>query len=95
MSRPKPKVLMATSPNDKHKFDQITEASEVFAVFYDNVPINIRTMSLIEDVIPRYKNTTFISKGSALLLANKLNEEFKTNKFKVFKMIPGEEISDE
>lgn len=95
MSRPKPTVLLDYTDPKTYKSEQVLAADAVYAVFYDGKPINLRSLnSLINYPGPKYKKCSFGNKGHAFNLAEKLNKLFKTDKFKVFKLTQGQEISE-
>ncbi len=95
MSRPKPKVLLDYTDPKTYKSEQVLAADAVYAVFHDGNPINLRSLnSLINYPGPKYKKCSFGNKGHAFNLAEKLNKLFKTDKFKVFKLTQGEEITE-
>lgn len=95
MSRPKPTVLLDYTDPKTYKSEQVLAAEAVYAVFYDGKPINLRSLnSLINYPGPKYKKCSFGNKGHAFNLAEKLNKMFKTDKFKVFKLTKGEEITE-
>jgi len=95
MSRPKPTVILDYTDPKTYKSEQVLAADAVYAVFYDGKPINLRSLnSLINYPGPKYKKCSFGNKGHAFNLAEKLNKLFKTDKFKVFKLTQGEEITE-
>ncbi|MNK39732.1 hypothetical protein D3C87_583520 [compost metagenome] len=95
MSRPKPTVILDYTDPKTYKSEQVLAADAVYAVFYDGKPINLRSLnSLINYPGPKYKKCSFGNKGHAFNLAEKLNKLFKTDKFKVFKLTQGQEISE-
>ena len=72
------------SNKDTYKFDQIIEASGIWAVYYDGQPINLKSSNyLTSDAAPKYKKTSFSNPGHARNLCRKLNAQFKTDKFTV------------
>ena len=95
MSRPKPSILLDYTDPKTYKSEQVLAADAIYAVFYDGKPINLRSLnSLINYPGPKYKKCSFGNRGHAFNLAEKLNKLFKTDKFKVFKLTKGEEISE-
>jgi len=96
MSRPKPKVLLEITNKKTYKTEQVLEADAIWAVFYKDSPINLKTNSMIAGHIsPKYKKVSFSNSGHAFNLAEKLNKLFSTSDFGVVKLITGEKISDE
>lgn len=84
MSRTQAKILLEIVDKKTYKADQIVEASGIWAVFYDDQPINLKnTHYLDSSVVPKYKKTSFSNPGHARNLCRKLNAQFKTEKFSV------------
>lgn len=95
MSRPKPVVLLDHTDNRTYKSEQVLAADAVYAVFYEGKPINLRSLnSLVDYPGPKYKRVSHQNKGHAFNLAEKLNKLFKTDKFAVFKLTSGEQITE-
>ena len=84
MSRPKPNVLLEHVNKTTYKSDQILSSEGIWAVFYDNQPINLKTQNiLVAYPGPKYKKVSFSNPGHAHNLAKKLNTLFKSDKFTV------------
>ena len=83
MARPQPTVLMEAINPDTYKSEQILEADAVYAVFYKDKPINIKTVNKLVTAPVKYKKTSFQNPGYALNLAKRLNEQFQTEDFVV------------
>lgn len=84
MSRPKPQVLLELTNKSTYKTEQVLSSAGVWAVFYDNGPINLKTSNmLVQQPGPKYKKVSFSNPGHAHNLSKKLNAQFKTNKFSV------------
>ena len=97
MSRPKPKILLNYVDTKTYRSDQVLAAEGIYAVFYDNQPINLRTIknSLISDGgAPKYRKCSFSNPGHAHNLCEKLNTQFKTNKFTVVLLTAGKTIQE-
>jgi len=95
MSRPKPTVLLDHTDSKTYKSEQILAADAIYAVFYEGLPINLRSLnSLVNYPGPKYKKISFSNPGHAFNLAEKLNKLFKTDKFEVFKFTHGEKIKE-
>jgi hypothetical protein len=93
MSRPKPKVLLELTNKQTYKTEQVLESAGIWAVFFDNQPINLKTGNLLTQYPgPKYKKTSFSNPGHAINLARKLNIQFKTDKFGVVLLTAGEKI---
>jgi hypothetical protein len=93
MSRPKPTVLLEITNKKTYKTDQILEAEAIWAVFYKDKPINLKTSSIVAQQLgPKYKKISFSNSGHALNLAEKLNKIFGVEDFSVYKLVTGEKI---
>ena len=93
MSRPKPNVLLEITDKKTYKVDQVLEAEAIWAVFYQDKPINLKTGSLIaQNLGPKYKKISFSNPGHAHNLAEKLNKLFNCNNFSVYKLTTGEKL---
>lgn len=93
MSRPKPEVLLENVNKTTYKSDQILASEGIWAVFYDNQPINLKTQNiLVAYPGPKYKKVSFSNPGHAINLAKKLNTQFKTDKFSVVLLKQGDQI---
>ena len=84
MSRPKPQVLIEITNKQTYKTEQVLASEGVWAVFYENKPINLKTSNMLTQYPgPKYKKVSFSNSGHAINLAKKLNVQFKTDKFSV------------
>lgn len=96
MSRPKPKVLLEFTNKKTYKTEQVLESEAVWAVFYQERPINLKTTTLVATQLgPKYKKVSFSNSGHAFNLADKLNKMFDTTEFSVYKLIGGIKVEDE
>jgi hypothetical protein len=96
MSRPKPTVLLEITNKKTYKTEQVLDAGAIWAVFYQDKPINLKTSSLtVQQLGPKYKKVSFSNSGHAFNLAEKLNKTFNTKDFSVYKLVTGEKITDE
>ncbi len=96
MSRPKPNVILEITNKKTYKTDQVLEAEAIWAVFFKDQPINLKTNSIVaQQVGPKYKKVSFSNAGHAFNLAEKLNKMFNTTDFAVFKLTTGEKLTDE
>jgi hypothetical protein len=96
MSRPKPNVLLEVTNKKNYKTEQVLEAEAIWAVFYKDKPVNLKTTSIVaQDIGPKYKKVSFSNKGHALNLSEKLNRLFNCNDFGVYKLTSGKKISNE
>ena len=90
MSRPKPNVLLEHVNKTTYKSDQILSSDGIWAVYYDNQPINLKTQNiLVAYPGPKYKKVSFSNPGHAHNLAKKLNTLFKSDKFTVVLLSAG------
>ena len=93
MSRPKPTVLLEHVNKTNYKSDQILNSDGIWAVFFDNQPINLKTQNiLVAYPGPKYKKVSFSNPGHAINLAKKLNTLFKSDKFSVVLLKAGETV---
>ena len=96
MSRPKPKVLLELTNKKTYKTEQVLEADAIWAVFYQDKPINLKITSLVAQQLgPKYKKVSFSNSGHAINLANKLNKMFNVKDFSVYKLTTGEKLTDD
>lgn len=93
MSRPKPNVLLEHVNKTTYKSDQILSSEGIWAVYYDNKPINLKTQNiLVAYPGPKYKKVSFSNPGHAINLAKKLNNLFKVDKFSVVLLSKGDQV---
>jgi hypothetical protein len=93
MSRPKPQVMIEHTNKQTYKTEQVLAAEGIWAVFFDNQPINLKTANLLTQYPgPKYKKVSFSNSGHAINLARKLNTQFKTDKFTVVLLKSGDKI---
>jgi len=93
MSRPKPTVLLEHVNKSNYKSDQILASEGIWAIFYNNQPINLKTFNvLINYPGPKYKKVSFSNSGHAINLAKKLNILFKTTAFTVVLLKQGDTV---
>jgi hypothetical protein len=93
MSRPKPQVLVELANKTTYKVEQVLASEGIWAVFYDNQPINLKTSNLLVQYPgPKYKKVSFSNPGHARNLARKLNTQFKTDKFTVVLLRAGDQV---
>jgi len=96
MSRPKPTVLLEITNKKTYKTEQVLESDAIWAVFYQDKPINLKTTSVVAQQLgPKYKKVSFSNSGHAFNLAEKLNKLFTSTEFAVYKLTTGEKITDE
>ena len=96
MSRPKPTVLVEITNKETYKTEQVLASEGIWAVYYDNRPINLKTSNyLVQYPGPKYKKVSFSNPGHAINLAKKLNEQFKTDQFSVVLLNKGDTIYPE
>jgi len=94
MSRPKPKVVLEITNKKTYKTEQVLEADAIWAVFYKDQPVNLKTVNLVaEEVGPKYKKVSFSNSGHAINLAERLNKLFNCSDFSVYKLTTGERLA--
>jgi hypothetical protein len=93
MSRTQPKILLELVDKKTYKIDQIVEANGIWAVFYEDQPINLKNQHYLDsNSVPKYKKTSFSNPGHARNLCRKLNSQFKTDKFSVVILSVGQKV---
>ena len=93
MSRPRPRVIIEHTNKVTYKTEQVLASDGVWAVFYDNQPINLKTSNmLVQYPGPKYKKVSFSNPGHARNLARKLNTQFRTDQFTVVLLTLGTKI---
>lgn len=96
MSRPKPKIILEHTDKKNYKSEQVLEATAIWAVFYKDKPINLKTEnSVVGHSGPKYKKISFSNPGHAFNLAESLNKKFNTTDFSVYKLTSGEKLLNE
>jgi hypothetical protein len=95
MARPKPQVLLEHT--DKNfRIEQVLDADAIYAVFHKEAPINLKSYNgLVDSPGAKYKKTSFSNPGHAFNLCERLNTKFKTEDFKVVKLVNGERIQED
>ena len=93
MSRPKPTVILEVVQKSTYISEQVLSSEGIWAVFYDQKPINLKTLNMLVSYPgPKYKKCSFSNPGHAINLCKKLNSSFKSDKFAVVKLTAGETI---
>jgi hypothetical protein len=93
VSRPKPQVLIEHTDKQTYKTEQVLASEGVWAVFFDNKPINLKTSNMLTQYPgPKYKKVSFSNPGHAKNLAKKLNIQFRTDKFTVVLLKSGDTV---
>ena len=94
MSRPKPEILLEFTNPKNYKSEQVLKAEAIYAVFYKDAPVNLRSLNtLVNYPGPKYKKTSFSNPGHARNLAQRLNTMWKTDEFTVVRF--GDDNEDE
>lgn len=93
MSRPRPRILVEQTDKHTYKTTQVLASEGIWAVFYDNVPINLKSSHMLTQYPgPKYKKVSFSNPGHAINLARKLNKQFRTDRFTVVLLRDGEKV---
>lgn len=86
-------MLLEHVNKSNYKSDQILNSEGIWAVYYDQQPINLKTQNiLVAYPGPKYKKVSFSNPGHAINLAKKLNTLFKSDKFSVVLLRIGDQI---
>ena len=95
MSRPKPDIILEHTNPKNYKSEQVLKADAIYSVFYQNKPINLRSLNtLVNYPGPKYKKVSFSNSGHAFNLAERMNKLFNTKDFQVDKLTQGEVITE-
>ena len=93
MSRPRPRVLVEQTDKHTYKTSQVLACEGIWAVFYDNSPINLKSSHMLTQYpVPKYKKVSFSNPGHAINLARKLNTQFRTDCFSVVLLQQGQQV---
>jgi len=92
MARPQPDILMENQDNGL--LVQILKAKHIYAVYYQEKPINLRTLNTLGRSGLKYKKVSFSNPGHAFNLAERLNKLFKTTDFEVYRFAGGEQVTE-
>ena len=93
MSRPKPTILIDAVDKKTYKAEQVLASEGVWAVFYLDRPINLRSGNILSQYPgPKYKKVSFSNPGHAINLPRKLNEKFRCEDFSVVLLDQGRKI---
>ena len=96
MARPKPTIILEHTDSKTYRSEQVLQADAIYAVFYQDKPINLRSLnSLVNYPGPKYKKVSFSNSGHAFNLAERLNRMFKCKDFTVVKLSDGEVIDED
>ncbi len=92
MARPQPDILMENQENGL--LVQILKAKHIYAVYYQEKPINLRTLNTLGRSGLKYKKVSFSNPGHAFNLAERLNKLFETTDFEVYRFANGEQVTE-
>ena len=92
MARPQPNVLK--EDQDNGLLIQILKAKHIYAVYYREKPINLRTLNTLGQSGLKYKKVSFSNPGHAFNLAERLNKLFSTKEFEVYRFAEGEQVTE-
>lgn len=86
MARPKPEILLEYI-DKTHRSEQVISALALYAVYYQDAPINLKTVNVADPAsCAKYKKTSFTSLAHCKNLAERLNTQFKTTDFTVVRV---------
>ena len=83
MARPQPDILLEN--NNNSTVVQVLKAKHIYAVFYQESPINLRSVNKLGRSGLKYKKVSFSNPGHAYNLAERLNKLFGTSDFEVYR----------
>ena len=92
MARPQPDVLLEN--NNDGTVVQILKAQHIYAVFYQDSPINLRSINKLGRSGLKYKKVSFSNPGHAYNLAERLNKLISTSDFEVYRFAEGELVTE-
>ena len=96
MSRPKPQILLEAVNKHTYKAEQVLVADAIYSVFFQQKPINLRTLNtLVSYPGPKYKKVSFSNPGHAFNLAERLNKIFQCADFQVIRLSHGEVVTED
>ena len=92
MARPQPDILLEN--NNNGSVIQILKAKHIYAVFYQDAPINLRSINKLGKSGLKYKKVSFSNPGHAYNLAERFNKLFGTTDFEVYRFAEGELVTE-
>ena len=96
MSRPKPTILLESVNKQTFKAEQVLNADAIYSVFFNDKPINLRTLhTLVSYPGPKYKKVSFSNSGHAFNLAQRLNKIFQSDDFTVVRLTQGDVVTED
>lgn len=97
--RPKPNILINHIDPKTYIQTDICESKTIYVVVYKDAAFNVRKHNNLLDLnhpgnITSYRSSAFSTPGHAHVMANKMNDLFKCQDFKVVKLNPkdGEDV---
>ena len=87
MARPSPNILLRSITDSGLAVD-VCSAEGIYAVYYCDRPMQLRTKANPEISYPnwKYQRTCFSTSGPAFNLARRLNRRFATDQFSVVRL---------
>jgi hypothetical protein len=92
MARPQPDILLEN--NNNNTVVQVLKAKHIYAVFYQESPINLRSVNKLGRSGLKYKKVSFSNPGHAYNLTERLNKLFRTTDFEVYRFAEGELVTE-
>jgi hypothetical protein len=89
MARNKPTIIQSHTDKKSYIRTDILKSEAIYALFYDNEPVNIRRHHTLLDGTFKYLRVCSPNCGHLFVLRDRLNKLFKTNKFAVVKFSMG------
>ena len=83
MGRKKPSILLQHIDSKTGEIVEVLATDALYIVTFDGAAINIRRHNYFKQIPLRYRATSFPNRGFAIVLRDRLNTLFETDKFNV------------
>ena len=92
MAKKESRVLAEFIDKESYKTETVVRSGKIYAVYYDDELIQLKTGHYLTEERSREKNTIFTSQAHAVKLARRLNTQFKTDRFTVRQLDDGVQV---
>lgn len=92
MAKKDSRVLAEFIDKTSYKTETVVRSSKIYAVYYDDELIQLKSGHYLTEERSREKKTVFTSSAHAVRLAKRLNRQFKTDRFTVRQLGDGIQI---